>query len=105
MRAAPPERGAEVQRAAKKWRIPVRTIYRWITDLEAAGGDANALANGTLPPSDWRLRKERHQLEFFFNEIKCFHRISLGCEKTLTASAGFVHLACHDLDTTNADSA
>ncbi|MDP3908710.1 hypothetical protein [Novosphingobium sp.] len=38
------ERKAEVLRAAKKWNIPARTIYRWIADLEASGGDVNALA-------------------------------------------------------------
>ena len=37
-------RKAEVERASKKWRIATRTIYRWLTDLERAGGDVNALA-------------------------------------------------------------
>ncbi len=40
-----------------------------------------------VPPTDWRLYKERHQVE-------CFRRIALRCEKTLSAFMGFVHLAC-----------
>jgi len=46
------------------------------------------------PPIDWRLYKERHQVECFFNKLKRFRRISLRCEKTLSAFMGFVHLAC-----------
>jgi len=38
------ERAAEIARAAKKWGHSVRTVQRWISDLEASGGDANALA-------------------------------------------------------------
>ncbi|ENT98503.1 hypothetical protein H717_02491 [Brucella ovis IntaBari-2001-319-4082] len=43
---------------------------------------------------DWRLYKERHQIECFFNKLKRYRRIALRCEKTLTAFMGFVHLAC-----------
>lgn len=46
------------------------------------------------PPIDWRLYKERHQVECFFNKLKRFRRIALRCEKTITAFMGFVHLAC-----------
>lgn len=46
------------------------------------------------PPIDWRLYKERHQIECFFNKLKRFRRIALRCEKTITAFMGFVHLAC-----------
>ena len=46
------------------------------------------------PPIDWRLYKERHQIECFFNKLKRFRRIALRCKKTLTAFMGFVHLAC-----------
>ena len=46
------------------------------------------------PPIDWRLYKERHQVECFFNKLKRFRRIALRCEKTLSAFMGFVHLAC-----------
>ena len=46
------------------------------------------------PPTDWRLYKERHQVERFFNKLKRFRRIALRCEKTLPAFMGFVHLAC-----------
>ncbi len=46
------------------------------------------------PPIDWRLYKERHQVECFFNKLKRFRRIALRCEKTVTAFMGFVHLAC-----------
>ena len=46
------------------------------------------------PPIDWRLYKERHQVECFFNKLKRFRRIALRCEKTLTAFMGFVFLTC-----------
>jgi transposase len=46
------------------------------------------------PPIDWRLYKERHQVECFFNKLKRFRRIALRCEKTIPAFMGFVHLAC-----------
>lgn len=39
------ERKAEILRAARKWNIPVRTVYRWIANLERTGGDVNALAH------------------------------------------------------------
>ena len=39
------ERRAEVERASRKWNVPVRTIQRWIHRLERAGGDVNALAH------------------------------------------------------------
>ena len=45
------------------------------------------------PPIDWRLYKERHQVECFFNKLKRFRRIAPRCEKTLPAFMGFVHLA------------
>lgn len=44
------ERAAEIDRAHQKWGVPVRTIQRWITDFEKAGGDANAL--GRRKPAD-----------------------------------------------------
>ena len=47
-----------------------------------------------MPPIDWRLYKERHQVECFFNKLKRFRRIALRCEKTISAFMGFVHLAC-----------
>ena len=46
------------------------------------------------PPIDWRLYKERHQIECFFNKLKRFRRIALRCEKPFPAFMGFVHLAC-----------
>ncbi|SCM75463.1 transposase (fragment) [uncultured Pleomorphomonas sp.] len=46
-----------------------------------------------IPPIDWALYKERHQIECFFNKLKRFRRISLRCEKTI-AFMGFVHFAC-----------
>jgi transposase len=46
------------------------------------------------PPIDWRLYKERHRVECFFNKLKRFRRIALRCEKTITAFMGFVHLTC-----------
>ena len=45
-------------------------------------------------PIDWRIYKERHQVECFFNKLKRFRRIALRCEKTISAFMGFVHLAC-----------
>lgn len=61
------------------------------------GATAQIKANPSraiAPPIDWRLYKERHQVECFFNKLKRFRRIALRCEKTLTAFMGFVHLAC-----------
>ena len=61
------------------------------------GATAQIKANpgrAKTPPIDWRLYKERHQVELFFNKLKRFRRIALRCEKTLPAFMGFVHLAC-----------
>ncbi|EFG85675.1 IS5 family transposase [Novacetimonas hansenii] len=61
------------------------------------GATAQIKANPSraiVPPIEWRLYKERHQIECFFNKLKHFRRIALRCEKTLTAFMGFVHLAC-----------
>ena len=61
------------------------------------GATAQIKANpsrAAVPPINWRLYKERHQVECFFNRLKRFRRITLRCEKTLTAFMGFVHLAC-----------
>lgn len=44
------ERAAEIERAARKWDVPVRTIHRWIADLDKSGDDINAL--GRKRPSD-----------------------------------------------------
>lgn len=63
----------------------------------ALGATAQIKANPrrtTKPPTDWRLYKERHQIECFFNRLKRFRRIALRCEKTIPAFMGFVHLAC-----------
>ncbi len=43
---------------------------------------------------DWSLYRERHLVECFFNRIKCFRRIALRCEKTLSSFRAFVALAC-----------
>ena len=64
------------------------------------GATAQIRANPSraiVPPIEWRLYKERHQIECFFNKLKRFRRSALRCEKTLTAFMGFmgfVHLAC-----------
>ena len=61
------------------------------------GATAQIKANPSraiAPQIDWRLYKERHQVECFFNKLKRFRRIALRCEKTLPAFMGFVHLAC-----------
>ena len=61
------------------------------------GATAHIKANPSRtdkPPIDWRLYRERHQVECFFNKLKRFRRIALRCEKTITAFMGFVHLAC-----------
>ena len=63
----------------------------------ALGATAQIKANpsrAVAPALDWRLYKERHQIEGFFNRLKRFRRIALRCEKTLPAFMGFVHLAC-----------
>jgi len=46
------------------------------------------------PPINWRLYRERQQIECFFNKLKRFRRIALRCEKTITAFMAFVPLAC-----------
>ena len=61
------------------------------------GATARIKANpgrATVPPVDWRLYQERHQVECFFDRPKRFRRIALRCEKTPTAFTGFDHLAC-----------
>ncbi|OMJ30523.1 IS5 family transposase, partial [Sphingomonas sp. Sph1(2015)] len=61
------------------------------------GATAHIKANPSRtgkPAIDWRLYKERHQVECFFNKLKRFRRIALRCEKTIFAFMGFVHLAC-----------
>jgi transposase len=64
---------------------------------DSLGATAHIKANPSRtgkPPIDWRLYKERHQVECFFNKLKRFRRIALRCEKTISAFMGFVHLAC-----------
>ncbi|MDK3071841.1 IS5/IS1182 family transposase, partial [Sedimentitalea sp. JM2-8] len=48
----------------------------------------------TRYPIDWRLCKEPHLVECFFNRIKRFRRIALRCEKTVSSFKAFVDLAC-----------
>lgn len=36
------------------------------------------------PPIDWRLCKQRHQIECVFNTLKRFRRIALRCEKAIS---------------------
>jgi len=50
-----PERKAEVLRAAKKWNVPTRTIYRWIADNERSGGDIDSFTRKR--PSDAGKRR------------------------------------------------
>jgi len=52
------------------------------------GATAQIKANprrATIPPINWSLYKERHQIECFFNQLKRFRRIALRCKKTLPA--------------------
>src|SRR3546814_9977126 len=63
--------------------------------VDDLGATAQIKANpgrAIAPPIDWRLYKERHQVECFFNKLKRFRRIALRCEKTTSAFMGFVHL-------------
>ena len=70
-------------------------LRAFITDDLKAAAQIQANPGRTKkPPIDWRLYKERHQVERFFNRLKRFRRIALRCEKTLPAFMGFVHLAC-----------
>ncbi|MGU3401711.1 IS5 family transposase, partial [Brucellaceae bacterium D45D] len=71
---------------------PLRAFI--VDDLNAIAQIKANPSRATTPPIDWRLYKERHQVECFFNKLKRFRRIALRCEKTLTAFMGFVHLAC-----------
>ncbi|MDQ1155839.1 transposase [Sphingomonas sp. SORGH_AS 950] len=61
--------------------------------LRSAGKRSNP-SRTRKPAIDWRLYKERHQIECFFNKLKRFRRIAMRCEKTISAFMGFVHLAC-----------
>lgn len=63
-------------------------------DLKATAQIKANPSRATIPAIDWRLYRERHQVECFFNKLKRFRRIALRCEKTLPAFMGFVHLAC-----------
>jgi transposase len=58
-----------------------------VHDLKATAQISANPSRAITPPVDWRLYKERHQVERF-------RRIALRCEKTITAFMGFVHLAC-----------
>ncbi len=70
-------------------------LRAFIVDDLGATAQIKANPSRTRKPSiDWRLYKERHQVECFFNKLKRFRRIALRCEKTITAFMGFVHLAC-----------
>jgi transposase len=71
---------------------PLRTFIAY--NLKATAQIKANPSRATTPPVDWRLYKERHQVECFFNKLKRFRRIALRCEKTITAFMGFVHLAC-----------
>ena len=62
-------------------------------DLGAAAQIKANPSRTKKPPINWRLYKERHQVECFFNKLKLFRRIALRCEKTLPALMSFVHLA------------
>ncbi|QOK58678.1 IS5 family transposase [Brucella suis bv. 1] len=64
------------------------------SDLKATAQIKVNPTRSSVPTIDWRLYKERHQIECFFNKLKRYRRIALRCEKTLTAFMGFVHLAC-----------
>ncbi|WP_429933104.1 transposase, partial [Brucella abortus] len=64
------------------------------SDLKATAQIKVNPTRSSAPTIDWRLYKERHQIECFFNKLKRYRRIALRCEKTLTAFMGFVHLAC-----------
>jgi transposase len=82
---------------------PLRTFIA--DDLGATAQIKANPSRAIAPPIDWRLYKERHQVECFFNKLKRFRRIALRCEKTLPAFMGFVHLACAMIwPTLNADS-
>jgi transposase len=71
---------------------PLRTF---IADDLGATAQIKANPSRTAkPPIDWRLYKEHHQVEYFFNKLKRFRRITLRCKKTITAFMGFVHLVC-----------
>ncbi len=68
-------------------------LYRTRAEI-GRGSTAKALDSGAglkgtgKPPIDWRLCKERHQVECFFNKLKRFRRIALRCEKTISAFMG-----------------
>ena len=48
--ARSPERAYELERAARKWKVSVRSLQRYIANLDKHDGDANALAN--MKPSN-----------------------------------------------------
>lgn len=66
-----PERKVEVLRAAKKWSVGETTIYRWLRDHEAAGGDSNSFARRR--PSDAGRRRVSVSREFDAAWIEAGH--------------------------------
>lgn len=77
--------------------MPPTMPIRYASSLSMSFATAQIKANPSrtiAPPIDWRLYKERHQVDCFFNKLRRFRRIALRCEKTITAFMGFVHLAC-----------
>ena len=56
------------------------------------------------PPINWRLYKERHQVECFFNKLKRFRRIALMRKDHFRLHGLRPSRVRHDLATVNADS-
>ena len=70
-------------------------LRAFIADQPGATTRITANSNRAIAPAiNWRLYKERHQIECFFNKLKRYRRIALRCERTLPAFTGCVHLIC-----------
>ena len=63
---------------------------------DSLGATAHIKANPSRtgkPPIDWRLYKERHQVECFFNKLKHFRAIATRFEKHDANYLGLIKLA------------
>lgn len=57
---------------------PLRAFI--VKDLGATAQIGASPSRAAMPSIDWRLYKERHQVECFFNKLKRFRRIALRCD-------------------------
>jgi len=72
--------------------MPLRTVI--VDDLGATAQIKQNPSRSGTKAIDQEHYKERNRVERFFNQIKCFRRIALRCEKTIASFTGVVALEC-----------